>query len=110
MLLCSAFHVPNKRIVSRFRVGYPMQRFSTLRLLELKANFQLAKIVKRPLGLLHRMRREILIMGVGLTVNVVAPANATPSSKLPVVVVCTLNDMLSYGLTVMTHLAVDIWG
>jgi hypothetical protein len=110
MLLRSVFHAPNNRITRRFRAGYPTRRFSTLRLVQLKAHFQLAKIVRRPLGLLHRTRREILMMGVGLTVNVVAPANATSSSKLPVVVVCTLNVMLSYGLTVITDLAVDIWG
>ena len=32
----------------------------------------------------------MLMIVVGLTVNVVAPANASPGSNLPVVVVCTL--------------------
>ena len=35
-------------------------------------------------------RNAMLMIVVGLTVNVIAPANATPYSKLPVVVVCTL--------------------
>jgi hypothetical protein len=95
MPLRLVFRAPNKRIIWRFREGCPTRRFSTLSLVEVKAHFQLAKIVRRPLGLLHRTRREILMMGVGLTVNVITPANATPGSKLPVVVVCTLNgDMV----------------
>ena len=35
---------------------------------------------------------------VGLNVNVVTPANATPNSKLPVVVVSTPNGILSHVL------------
>ena len=52
----------------------------------------------------------MLMMVVGLNVNVVTPASATPSSKLPVVVVCSLIGNLSeVGLIVLTRLAVDIW-
>ena len=35
-------------------------------------------------------QRTMLMIVVGLTINVVTPANATPSSNLPVVVVCIL--------------------
>ena len=34
--------------------------------------------------------RTILMIVVGLTLNVVAPANAKPGSNIPVVAVCTL--------------------
>ena len=66
--------------------------------------------MRGPLGRLRTTRRARLMIVVGLTVNVVAPANATPTSKLPVVVVCTLSGMLSHVLIVIIHLAVDIWG
>ena len=46
----------------------------------------------------------------GLNVNVVTPANATPNSKLPVVVVRAPSGLLSHVLIVITHLTVDLWG
>ena len=51
----------------------------------------------------------MLMMVVGLTVNVVAPANASSSSKLPVVVVCTLWFGILFLVLIMIHLVVDIW-
>ena len=70
-----------------------------------ESQFKTAKIVRR----LRTTRRTILTRVVGLKLNVVAPANTRPGSKLPVVVVCTLNGMLPPVLMVITYSAVDIW-
>jgi hypothetical protein len=48
-----------------------------------------AKIV-RPFGRFFTIRRTDLTIVVGLNLNVIAPADAIPGSKFPVVVVCIL--------------------
>ena len=42
------------------------------------------------IGKAHTIRRAILTIVVGLKLNVIVPANVSPGSKLPVVVVCIL--------------------
>ena len=62
------------------------------------------------MGRLCRTWSAMLMIIAGLNVNVVTPANATPNSKLPVVVVRAPSGLLSHVLIVITHLTVDIWG
>ena len=43
----------------------------------------------RRLRIIHRVIL-IIIIDVGLTINVIAPANVMPGTKLPVAVVCSI--------------------
>ena len=86
-LLRSVISAFNKHLICPFQADCLIRRSDTLRVLQPHPSFQLVKIVRK--GFVHT-RSAVLMTGVGLTINVVAPANATPDSKLPVVVVCTL--------------------
>ena len=51
----------------------------------------------------------VLTLKIGLTLNVIVPAHARPGSKLPIVVVCTRDDIQSVVLIEITRSVVDLW-